>query len=72
MSRAKQITLTEFLLLIEHAQKYHATQNEPIPQVSPNQYDRIKSCLETPFQTFGGTLLYKGFYTKAAITVLSF
>jgi death-on-curing protein len=67
MSRIVPVTLNEFLLLIEYAQKYHASKNEPIPQVHESQYNNIKSCLETPFQTFGGKQLYKGFISKAAI-----
>lgn len=67
MSRLLPVTLNEFLWLIEYAQKHHADQNEPIPEVNSSQYDKIKSCLNTPFQTFGGRQLYKGFISKAAI-----
>ena len=67
MSRIVPVSLTEFLQLVEYAQQHHATHNEPIPQVYENQYGKISSCLETPFQTFGGRLLYKGFYLKAAV-----
>src|SRR6478672_7663067 len=66
MSRIKPITLDEFLWLVEYAQVHHSTLNEPIPQIFPNQYDEIKSCLNAPFMTFGGRQLYKGFALKAA------
>jgi len=67
MSRVVPVTLTEFLLLVEYAQKHHAEQNEPIPQVHPSQHEKIKACLDAPFQTWDGRLLYQGFYTKAAV-----
>ncbi len=67
MSKVIPVTITEFLYLVEYAQEHHAAQNEPIPQVHPAQHGAIKSCLESPFQTWDGKLLYKGFHTKAAI-----
>jgi len=67
MSKIIGITLEEFHILMDYAQKHHAYQNEPIPEVHESQYGKIRSCLETPFQTFDKQLLYKGFYQKAAI-----
>lgn len=67
MSRIIPVRLNEFLYLVEYAQKHHADQNEPIPEIADSQHGKIRSCLETPFQTFGGRYLYPGFYPKAAI-----
>jgi Prophage maintenance system killer protein len=67
MSRIKSVTLLEFQFLIEYAQQYHASVNEPIPEIQVSQYNCINSCLNTPFQTFGNRYLYSGFYPKAAI-----
>ena len=67
MNRIRPVTLDEFKLLIEYAQTHHSNLNEPIPQISESKYEKVNSCLETPFQTFGGKYLYPGFYPKAAI-----
>jgi prophage maintenance system killer protein len=53
--------------MVEYAQIHHSSLDEPIPQVYENQYDKIHSCLNTPFQTFAGRQLYKGFFAKASI-----
>jgi death-on-curing protein len=52
---------------MEYAQERHSYLNEPIPELHESRYEKVKSCLETPFQTFDGRYLYKGFYSKAAI-----
>jgi death on curing protein len=40
---------------------------EPIPAFSTRFPHVLESCLETPFQTFGGRELYPTFYSKTAI-----
>src|ERR1700730_11524605 len=67
MSRTKAISLAEFKLLVEAAQKTHATKKERTPQLKAGQYAQLDSCLKTPFQTFARKDLYKGFLSKAAI-----
>jgi len=61
MSKIRGITLPEFEYLLLYAQQTHEAKNEPIPQLQDSQIDQIDSCLKTPFQTFGGRYLYKGF-----------
>jgi len=67
MSRTKSITLAEFKLLVEQAQRTHEAKNEPIPTIKDGQLDQIDSSLKTPFQTFAGRDLYRGFLDKASI-----
>jgi death on curing protein len=67
MSKTRRVTLSEFILLVQNAQKTHSKLKEPIPLLKQSQYGLVESCLKTPFQTFGGKDLYRGFLTKAAI-----
>lgn len=39
---------------------------EPIPPFDTRYPDKLESCLQTPFQTFGGKSLYQTFESKAA------
>lgn len=41
--------------------------NEPIPDFNSRYPNILESCLITPFQTFGGKKLYKGFIEKASV-----
>ena len=41
--------------------------NEPIPDFETRFPDKLESCIETPFQTFGGKSLYKGLIGKSSI-----
>lgn len=41
--------------------------NEPIPNFDSRYPNVLESCLLTPFQSFGGRKLYKGFLEKAAV-----
>jgi death-on-curing family protein len=41
--------------------------DEPIPPFQTRFPNRLESCLETPFQTFGRKSLYRGLTGKAAI-----
>lgn len=42
-------------------------EDEPIPAFHTRSPGKLESCLAEPFQTFGGTLLHKGFARKAAV-----
>ncbi len=48
------------------AQKFMAW-DEPIPKFSTRFPNKLESCIETPFMTFGGKPLYRGLINKAAI-----
>ncbi len=41
--------------------------DEPIPEFSTRYPNILESCINTPFQRYGGRELYKGFIAKAAI-----
>ncbi len=41
--------------------------NEPIPEFETRFPNVLESCLATPFQTYGGKLLYTGLVEKASI-----
>lgn len=53
-------------MLLSEAQKSHLSKNEPIPELGRDTA-RLESCLQSPFQTFLGFDLYRGFEGKAAI-----
>lgn len=67
MSKTYGISIIEFQLLLKEAQKSHLAQKEPIPELRPENTEKINSCLLAPFQTFSNIQLYKGFLSKAAI-----
>jgi len=41
--------------------------NEPIPEFDTRYPNVLESCINTPFQTYGGKDLYQGLISKAAI-----
>ncbi len=41
--------------------------DEPIPKFETRYPDKLESCLFSPFQTWGGRMLYKGLTEKASI-----
>ena len=41
--------------------------NEPIPEFDTRYPNVLESCINTPFQTYGGKDLYRGLISKAAI-----
>lgn len=43
------------------------TYNEPIPDFSTRFPNKLESCLASPFQSFGGRLLYPTLISRAAI-----
>lgn len=62
----RQVTIDEFLYLLEHVAKVHLRFDEPIPEITISQIRIIKSCLERPFQTCFGFELYPNFLSKAS------
>jgi prophage maintenance system killer protein len=60
------LDLLDFELLVNYAQERHSNKSEPIPKFGSNT-ERLESCLNTPFQRFGGKYLYAGVLNKAAI-----
>ncbi len=66
MSRLSSVKIEDFKLLLREAQKSHIAKNEPIPELG-DDLSKIESSLRTPFQTFSGRDLYKGFEKKAAM-----
>jgi prophage maintenance system killer protein len=67
MSRIAKITSEEFKTLVAYAQKSHFSKNEPIPELIGDNLEKVESCLTSPFQTFQGLDLYRGFVAKAAV-----
>lgn len=53
MSKVRPVGFDEFLVLLGAAQAQHESSGEPIPSMWPDNEDRIKSCLLSPFHTFG-------------------
>ncbi|MBU0706294.1 type II toxin-antitoxin system death-on-curing family toxin [Patescibacteria group bacterium] len=63
----KKLSINEVEFLAHTlAQKFLAW-DEPIPAFSTRFENKLESCLETPFITYGGTTLYRGLVNKAAI-----
>lgn len=67
MSRVSRITIHEFQLLLNAAQKSHLAKDEPIPELLRDHLSQVEGCLNSPFQTFSGSDLYRGFIGKATI-----
>src|ERR1044071_4851799 len=65
--RISPLTVTEFLVVLEFAKKIHAEKEEPIPSFHESKINELESCLQTPFQSFGGISLYKGLVNKASM-----
>jgi len=65
MSKILPVKFYDFIGILGAAQKLHYFKDEPIP----DNYDinKVKSCLELPFQTVFGRYCYKGFIEKASI-----
>jgi len=60
------ISIEDFYWLLKFAQEYHSQKDEPIPEISAKDLPKIESCLNTPFATFDGKELYRGFINKAS------
>ncbi len=69
---SKQVTFEEFLLLFNISVEKHRNTDEPIPEMSEANVDKIKNCLQIPFMTFDKVDLYKSIYDKAGILLYVF
>lgn len=67
MPKLTGVTIKEFIGQLNIARESHLARQEPIPELSQENIYNIETCLKTPFQTFSGKQLYKGFSKKAAI-----
>lgn len=65
--KLRQVTVTEFCLLIEFARDLHSLKNEPIPSFQNSKLPVLESCLQTPFTGFEGLLFYRGLIHKASM-----
>lgn len=65
----KLITIGEFIELFNESVAHHRGTNDPIPEMSKDNYGKIEGCLKAPFATFDSKDLYKTVYDKAAILV---
>ncbi len=65
--RIKPLTVFEYLQLLDYAKNKHVERDEPIPSFQQSKINELESCLQTPFQGFGGVLFYKGFIKKACM-----
>jgi len=61
------LSITEVEYIAFRLTRELMTYNEPIPDFTTRFPNILESCLMTPFQQFGGKLLYKGVTGKAAI-----
>ncbi|HTS44189.1 MAG TPA: Fic family protein [Puia sp.] len=68
MSRKiRRVSIQEFTELVNFAVEMHYMNDEPIPQLRESEFDRLESCLNTPFQKYFGVYFYRGFLKKASI-----
>ncbi|MAG11449.1 MAG: hypothetical protein CMI52_01420 [Parcubacteria group bacterium] len=67
MAKIKDVTITEVEYIAHRLATEIMIWNEPIPNFSSREPHKLESCVQTPFQTFDGKLLYKGLIDKAAI-----
>lgn len=63
----KPLTIAEVEYVAFRLAKELMKWNEPIPDFTTRYPNILESCLVTPFQSFGGKPLYKGFKERAAI-----
>lgn len=63
----QKITIAEVEYTAYYLAKKFMQWNEPIPDFSSRFPNVLESCITTPFSSFGGKKLYKGFIEKAAI-----
>lgn len=67
LKRVYPVSLENWLFVFNFAQNLHREQNEPIPNLASDSLQRIESCLNTPFMSFGGVSNCVGFYNKATL-----
>lgn len=65
--RIVPVTISEYLEILELAQEIHKEKDEPIPSFQASKSNELDSCLKTPFTSYMGVLLYKGFIRKASM-----
>ncbi len=65
--RIKILTVGEVAYLAHTLATKMMSWDEPIPPFSTRFPNKLESCLEVPFQTFGQKHLYKGLIGKASI-----
>ncbi|MCD6413540.1 MAG: hypothetical protein J7L54_05290 [Elusimicrobia bacterium] len=63
----KTITIKEVEYIAHRLAKIVLEFNEPIPVYSTRFPNVLEGCVATPFQNFGGKLLYKGLIGVASI-----
>ena len=61
------ISITEVELVAYRLAEKLMKFDEPIPDFSTRFQNILESCLDTPFQKFGGKYLYKGLIKKAGV-----
>jgi len=62
-----KITIAEVEYTAYYLAQKFLNWNEPIPDFSTRFPNALESCLTTPFLSFGGKILYKGFIGKASV-----
>ena len=65
--RIKQISLSEFAVLLRVARQIHTDRNEPIPELGQDNWLKIEYALQAPFQYTFGVTPYRGFLKKACV-----
>jgi len=63
----KIMTITEVEYIVFSLARELMEWNEPIPDFNSRFPNFLESCLNVPFQTFGGRKLYKGLIKKSAV-----
>jgi prophage maintenance system killer protein len=66
LSPIREITIAYYLQILKTAQQIHNKNGEPIPDIGQDGIGKVESSLKTPFQSYGGRYLYKGFNKKAS------
>ncbi|HZS42905.1 MAG TPA: type II toxin-antitoxin system death-on-curing family toxin [Candidatus Paceibacterota bacterium] len=65
--RSKPITIQEVEYGAHALARALMKYSEPIPEFGTRYKGKLESCLDTPFQTYGGKYLYKGLIGKVSI-----
>ncbi len=63
----KKLTIEEVEYTAHMLAKKLMDWDEPIPKFSTRFENKLESCLETPFMSYGGETFYRGLKMKAAI-----
>ncbi len=65
--RIRRVHITEVEYIAHRLAQELMGYGEPIPPFDTRYPDKLESCLKTPFQTFDGKSLYRGFEKQASI-----